>query len=134
MDVVYLDFQKAFDKISHNRLWCKVKAHGIAGNVLRRIESWLADRKQRVGINGSFSDWQSVTSRVLQGSVLGPQLFTLYISDLEAGTKCIISKFAEDTRLGGKVSCEEDAEMLQCDLDRLSVWVCAWQMQHNVDK
>jgi len=50
--------------------------------------------------------------------VLGPQLFTLYINDLEEGTECIISKFADDIKLGGRVSCEEDVEMLQCDLDR----------------
>ena len=54
MDVAYLDFQKAFDKVSRNRLLCKVKARGIVGNVLRWIESWLTDRKQRVDINGSF--------------------------------------------------------------------------------
>ena len=81
-----------------------------------------------------FSDWQAVTSGVPQGSVLGPQLFTLYITDLKEGTKCIISKFADDTKLGGRVSCEEDAEMLQRDLDRLSAWTSAWQMQYNVDK
>jgi len=69
---------------------------GILGNVLRWIESWLADRKQRVSINESFSDWQSATSGVPQGSVLGPQLFTLYINDLEEGTECII--FADDTK------------------------------------
>ena len=111
MDVVYLDFLKALDKVSHSRSLCKVKAHGIAGNVLRLIESCLADRRQKVGINGSFSDWQTVTSGVPQGSVLGIQLFTLYINDLEEGTKCIISKYADDTKLGETVDCEEDAEM-----------------------
>ena len=89
---------------------------------MRWIESWLADRKQRVGINGSFSDWQSVSSGVLQGFALGSQLFTLYINDLEDGTKGTISKFEDDTKLGGRVSYEEDAEMHQRDLDRLNVW------------
>jgi len=73
-------------------------------------------------------------NRVRQGSVPGPQLFTLYIHDLEEETECIISKFGDNTKLGGRVSCEEAAEMLQHDLDRLSVWASALQMQYNVDK
>ena len=73
---------------------------------------------------GLFSDWQAVTSRIPQGSMSHPQLF-IYINELEEETKCIISKFADDTKLGGRVNCEEDAEMLQRDLDRLSVWAYA---------
>ena len=84
--------------------------------------------------DGSFSEWQAVTSGVPQGSVLGPQLFTIYINDLDEGIQCNISKFADDTKLGGIVRCEEDAWRLQGDLDRLSEWVDAWQMQYNVDK
>ena len=134
VDVLYLDFQKAFDKVPHKRLAYKLKAHGIGGSVLMWIENWLADRRQRVGVNGSFSEWQAVTSGVPQGSVLGPQLITIYINDLDEGIQCNISKFADDTKLGGIVRCEEDAWRLQGDLDRLSEWADAWQMQYNVDK
>ena len=134
VDVVYLDFQKAFDKVPHRRLVGKIRAHGIGGRVLTWIENWLADRKQRVGINGSLSEWQAVTSGVPQGSVLGPQLFTIYINDLDEGIKSNISKFADDTKLGGSVNCEEVAMRMQGDLDRLGEWADAWQIQYNVDK
>ena len=68
VDVVYLDFQKAFDKVPHGRLVTKIRAHGIGGRVLTWIEHWLADWKQRVGVNGSISEWQAVASGVPQGS------------------------------------------------------------------
>ena len=134
VDVVYLDFQKAFDKVPHKRLVYKLKAHGIGGSVLMWIENWQANRKQRVEVNRSFSQWQAVTSGVPQGSVLGPQLFTIYINDLDEGIEGNISRFADDTKLGGSVSCEEDARRLQGDLDRLGEWANVWQMQYNVDK
>lgn len=102
VDVVYLDVQKAFNKISHYRLLCKVKAHGISGNVLRWIGNWLADRKLRVGINVSFSDWQSMITEVVQGSVLRPHLFIWYVNHLEEGTKCIISKVGWEAELWGR--------------------------------
>ena len=77
VDVVYLDFQKA----PHKRLSCKIKAHGIGGSVLRWVENWLVEETE--GINGCFSNWQAVTSVLPQGSVLGPQLFTISIHDVE---------------------------------------------------
>ena len=75
-----------------------------------------------------------MTSGVPQGLVLGPQLFTIYINDLDEGIQSNISKFADDTKLGGSVNCEEDAMRMQGDLDRLGGWAYAWQMQFNVDK
>ena len=53
--VIYLDFQKAFDKVPHRRLLMKLQAHGIDGEILRWIKEWLSGRKQRVVINGQFS-------------------------------------------------------------------------------
>jgi len=134
VDVVYLDFQKAFGKVPHQRLLHKIKVHSVMGNVLAWIEDWLTNRKQRVGVNGCFSGWRSVTSGVPQGSVLGPQLFTIYIDDLELGTKCSVSKFADDTKMNGRAKCAEDAESLQRDIDNLSEWARVWQMEYNVGK
>ena len=75
MDVVYLDFQKAFDKVPHQRLLLKLKAHGIGNDVINWIEEWLIHRRQRVIVDGEISNWKSVLSRVPQGSVLGRILY-----------------------------------------------------------
>jgi hypothetical protein len=84
-DVLYLDFAKAFDKVSHELLLYKLHSmYGIGGNLLRWFKSYLSDRYQRVLIDGSHSDWLPVTSGEPQGSILGQLLFLLYINDLHA--------------------------------------------------
>ena len=77
VDVVYLDFQKAFDNMPHQRMLLKLKAHG--NDVITWIEKWLIHRRQRVIVEGDISNWKSVLSGVPQGSVLGPILFLIYI-------------------------------------------------------
>ena len=100
VDLIYLDFQKAFDKVLHERLLVKVMTHGIQGSAARWIRNWLEGRRQRVCINQTFSSWTPVKpGGVPQGSVLGPLLFFIYINDLDNGIVSKISKFANDTKL-----------------------------------
>ena len=79
VDVIYLDIQKAFGKVPHQRLILKLKSHGMGSSIINWIEQWLTDRKQRVVVDGEVSSWKSVP----QGSVLGPISFLVYINDLE---------------------------------------------------
>ena len=134
VDVIYLDFQKAFDKVPHKRLLVKLKAHGIDGLVLRWIENWLCNRKQRVVINGKASNWTDVTSGVPQGSVLGPILFLVYINDIDEGLTCTISKFADDTKIANNVLTNDQVQEFQTNLGKLSNWAKTWQMSFNTDK
>ena len=134
MDIIYLDFSKAFDKVPHKRLVEKLKAHGIKGEIVTWIEEWLTDRKQRVVVNGENSEWEQVVSGVPQGSVLGPILFTVFINDLDDTIKSKISKFADDTKLIGQAGSTEETDILQEDLERLNEWAKKWQMSFNADK
>ena len=134
VDVVFLDLAKAFDKVPHQRLIKKLKIHGIEGDLLNWIVSWLTDRKQRVCFNGHLSRWRRVTSGVPQGSVLGPILFLIYINDLDGGIVNWILKFADDTKVFAKTRSADDASSLQRDLDRLIQWAREWQMMFNVKK
>lgn len=136
MDIIFLDFAKAFDKVPRLRLLEKIRSHGITGNLLQWIDHWLSGRKQRVVINGEHSDWDDVLSGVPQGSVLGPLAFIIFINDIDLVAELIkiILKFADDTKLGHTILTDQDRLALQQCLDNLVAWAEAWGMQFNIDK
>ena len=122
VDITYLDFQKACDKVPHQRLLLTLTTHGIGGGINDWIEQWLTDTRQRVIVDGEVSNWKSVFSGVPQGSVLGPLLFLIYINDLDDNTTSNVLKFADDINVFRKVNNDGDKQHLQNYLDKLVKW------------
>ena len=97
VDIIYLDFEKAFDKVPHERLLLQLSRYGITGDVKEWIGDYLRNRSQRVRVNGQYSRSSPVLSGVPQGSVLGPVLFLIFIADLAPLVKNFISLYADDS-------------------------------------
>ncbi|CAM4596884.1 unnamed protein product, partial [Lepidochelys olivacea] len=107
---------------------------GINMNIERWIRNWLKGRLQRVLLKGELSGWREVTSGVPQGSVLGPILFNLFITDLGTKSGSVLIKFADDTELGGIANLEKDPDIIQEDLDDLVNWSNSNRMKFNSEK
>ena len=128
------DISKAFDEVWHEGLIFKLKQNGISGNLLNLFENYLTNRKQRVVLNGSHSDYTSIESGVPQGSVLGPLLFLIYINDLEINIYSNINFFADDTMLYSVVRGPFlSANDLNHDLYVIQQWAYQWKMEFNPD-
>ncbi|CAM4621975.1 unnamed protein product [Caretta caretta] len=107
---------------------------GINMKIERWIRNWLKGRLQRVLLKGELSGWREVTSGVPQGSVLGPILFNLFITDLGTKSGSVLIKFADDTKLGGIANLEKVRDTLQEDLDDLVNWSNINRMKFNSEK
>ena len=136
VDLIYVDFSKAFDKVPHKNLTGTLDRTTIASQLLVWIKKWLTGRRQRVVIDGRSSGWADVESGV-QGSSLGPILFTIFINDIDdkvSNLIYIIKKLADDTKLGHKVNTKDDRKALQIGLALLLKWTMDWGMQFNIPK
>ncbi len=134
MDVIYLDFKKAFDYIPHQRLLRKLQAYGIEGKILTWISSLLTGRRQRVVYDGEKSEWSDVESGIPQGSVLGPVLFVLFINDLPSVVQSIMKIFADDTKVNNCVKDNKGLEELQSNIDNMAESGIKWQLPFNIWK
>ena len=134
IDAVYLDIKKAFDSIPHRRLLSKLENYGIGGNILKWIEDFLKERRQRVVLNGKYSNWEKVTSGVPQGSVLGPVLFIIYVNDIPDSLESFSKIFADDTKVYTAVKDRKDQIKLQEDLLKLCKWSKLWLLDFSVQK
>ncbi len=131
--MIFLDFAKAFDKVPHRRLAYKLQAYGISGELLSWLTDFLSNKKQWVVLGEHVSNWETVSSGVPQGSVLGPILFVIYIHDI------VIEQFpcklyADDYKIIAELSEMKGPGELQKDIDSIVNLTETWLMKLNHSK
>ncbi|CAI2738311.1 unnamed protein product [Dicrocoelium dendriticum] len=131
---VFVDFKKAFDTVPHERLLFKLRSIGVSGEILSWITDFLDGRSMRVKVNEVYSASVPMTSRVPQGSVLGPELFKVYINDLPSilQTDCLF--YADDLKIWMEVPTPEADDRLQEKLDLFHSWSSEWRLPINREK
>ena len=132
VDVVFLDFAKAFDGVSHDILLQKLCNLGISGTLLNWCKDYLTNREQRVVIDGKSSTWSGVP----QGSLLGPLFFVIFITDLPEVVMPgnTIALYADDCKTSRVIICPSDYPLFQSDLGNLYLWSQQNLMDFNIKK
>ena len=145
-DIIYIDFAKPFDSISHPKLILKLKSYGVRGKLLSWITAWLSDRTQSVKIDHFFSFPKQVLSGILQGTVLGPLLFLIFINDLTDHIQpdAHPTLFADDLKIfsdqlqtsasSASGSLSSSSSLLQSTLNSIVTWSSTWQMTISIPK
>lgn len=134
VDVIYTDFSKAFDKVSHNVLLSKLHSHGVSGMLLKWFGSYLKGRKFRVQIGNTLSDPYDVTSSVVQGSHCGPVLFAIFINDIQEILNTNYNCYADDIKIYKQICTIEDCHMLQNNIRKLEQFSIDNKLSLNVEK
>lgn len=135
VDVIYTDFEKAFDRVDHVILLTKLQELGIHGDLLRWIESYLTNRSQAVVIGGFRSDFIAIPTGVPQGSHLGPLFYNAYIYDISVSIKYSNHlMYADDKKIFLKINDINDCDLLQLDLDNLINYYNKNKISLNVKK
>ena len=135
-DVIYLDFTKAFDKVSHLALTRKLSLFGITGQLQRWLTSYLYARNQRVTLQGTYSDWLEISSGVPQGSILGPLLFLAHIDEMPGHIKhnSQLTLFDDASKLFKVIHKRSDTDAVQQEMTCLSKWCKDWAISFNTSK
>ena len=131
-DVIYLDYEKAFDKVPHSLLLLKLEHYGVRGKLLTLIADTLNNRHYQVRVNGELSSRHVVRSGVVQGSVLGPLLFTSYLFDLVCLVHSSMKLFADDCKIYANPL--RSLDQLRTDLQNVQDWSTSWGMKLNESK
>lgn len=134
VDLILLDFAKAFDKVSHKKLVQKLECTLGNGSVTKWIKNYLTGRTQFVDFNGQVSTTVPVKSGVPQGCVLAPTLFLIFINDLPCQIPVHVRLFADDCIIYHEINSAEDHLALNKALEIVSNWCSDWQMILNVKK
>ena len=133
--MIYLDFSKAFDKVDHGILEHKLSQIGVCGKLSVWIHNFLQERSQYVRVPGGISDEQTVISGVPQGTVLGPVLFLILMSDIDKDiSESKVVSFADDTRIYHQIDSDDSTNQLQTDLNKMYNWSVTNNMLFNASK
>jgi len=131
VDIVLIDFAKAFDSVPHKKLCAKLSCFGIGGNIMQWITDFLTDRSQQVNLGLSLSPVTNVTSGVPQGSIL----FLIYINDLNTVSANVKKPlFADDVKFYNMIKTLLDHSDLTSSLNSLENWSNIWQLPISVSK
>ena len=136
MDIIYLDYAKAFDNVVHKKLLIKLGAYGIRDTLLSWIKRFLRGQTHYVSVNKVNSELLNVLSGVPQGTVLEPIAFLIYVNDVTqaVGKEVIIKLFSDDSIVYKVIKSITDCLCLQRELFNLLMWSTLWQLKLNIEK